>query len=55
MIEFQDIKPKVIIKDEPGKCLNCGVSTYFYDEGYFCTCYCREEYANKKLNNFENA
>ncbi len=49
MIEFQDVKSKVVIKDEAGKCLNCGVNTHFYDEGYFCTCYCRKDYIRKKL------
>ena len=34
-------------KDKKGKCLNCGKLTYFYDEGYFCTNKCREEYKNK--------
>ena len=35
-------------KDKKGKCLNCGKLTYFYDEGYFCTNKCREEYKNKE-------
>lgn len=47
MIKMEDIKPKVIIKDEVGECLNCGTTTHFYDEGYFCSCNCREEYKEK--------
>ena len=35
-------------KDKKGKCFNCGKLTYFYDEGYFCTNKCREEYKNKE-------
>lgn len=54
MIEFKELdKPTLVIKDKPGKCLNCGFYTNFYDGGYFCTYDCRKDYIQKELEDKE--